>query len=100
MMNITFIEYIRNYANNYNGMGFKTMAVYFAAGAMTALLVSRKMGHKSCGWAGKMREDVKRRIMETKDMTQEKYNQIIKDKILPFNDCEVAKQILKGARVQ
>lgn len=64
--------------NNMNTMKRAALAGFFA-GAVAAMLISRKMRGKSCRWAGQMRDEVSRRAAETKDLTLEKFSQIIEE---------------------
>ena len=54
-----------------------TMVTSFAAGAVTMLLLSRKERCKAGQWADKMRDEVTREAQKTKDLTEEKFNQIV-----------------------
>ena len=63
--------------NNNKKMEVRALAVGFVAGVVTATVCSRKMRQKSCQWSNEMRDEVKRQVLEAKDITQEKYNQII-----------------------
>jgi uncharacterized protein YoxC len=65
--------------NNNSGVRFITMATFFALGAVTMMLCSRRTRQKACRWTDEMREEVMRQTRETKDITQEKYNQIVDD---------------------
>lgn len=58
------------------------MLTGFAAGIITAFLLSGKLRRKTGKWAYDMRKEVMNRVQKTKDITQEKYNQII-DEIRP-----------------
>jgi uncharacterized protein HemY len=68
--------------NNNNKIKCTAMLTGFAAGIITALVLSRKMRRKTGKWAYDMRKEVMNRVQETKDITQEKYNQII-DELRP-----------------
>ena len=63
--------------NNNKNMAVKALATGFVAGVIATTMCSRKMRHSSCQWADEMRGEVKRQVLEAKDITQEKYNQII-----------------------
>ena len=63
--------------NNSKSMAVKALATGFVAGVIAATMCSRKMRRNSCQWADEMRGDVMRQVLEAKDITQEKYNQII-----------------------
>lgn len=63
--------------NNIKKMKIKALAAGFVAGVVVANMLSRKMRHKSYQWANGMRDDVMCQVRETKDITREKYNQII-----------------------
>ena len=56
-----------------------TIAASFVAGAVTMLLLSRRNRYKNSRWADGMSEELKTRIGETKDITREKYEQIIEE---------------------
>ena len=68
--------------NNGKKMKFADMATFFVAGAVAMLLLSRHMRKKTGNWADQMRQELMDRVKKTKDITQEKYNQII-DEIRP-----------------
>lgn len=68
--------------NNNKGKYFKAMASGFVVGLFVACWLSYKMSWHGRQWAREMREEIMHRVKETKDITQEKYNQII-DEISP-----------------
>ncbi|MCU0653079.1 MAG: YtxH domain-containing protein [Candidatus Pacebacteria bacterium] len=58
-------------------MKVASFATGFAAGMIVMLLLSPKMRGKAGQWASDMRDEIMKRAKETKDITQEKYNQIV-----------------------
>jgi len=66
-----------NYRYHHKGSKFMAMLFGFIAGIATVMLISRRARKDAMEWTQNMRDEVMRKAKEQKDLTQEKYNQII-----------------------
>jgi len=62
-----------------NKMKSAVIAASFVAAAVAMLLIDRRNRANAGNWIDEMRDELTRRIKETKDITREKYEQIVDD---------------------